>query len=56
MLGMTPPPLHLHGSGADRVAWSVDAGDDGFDGAAMERAMLAARREAYAALEDLDAA
>lgn len=53
---MTPPPVHLDGADADRAAWSAEGSDDGFDWAAMESAMLAARREAYRPLRDLDAA
>lgn len=53
---MPAPSVHLDGPRADHVSWSVDTTDDAFDGAALEQAMVEARREAYQALSDLDAA
>lgn len=48
--------LHVEGAPVDHAEWSAEPRDEGFDAAAMERAMIAARREAYASLATLDAA
>ncbi len=48
-----PEHLHLEGSTLDRPAWTTEERDDAFDAAALEQAMLASRRAAYAALSEL---
>ena len=52
----TTEHLHLDGTDADHVQWSVDVRDDDFDAAELERAMLEARQSAYRSLADLGAA
>ena len=45
--------LHLEGPVVDHPEWMADEGDDVFDAAALERAMLESRRDAYEALREL---
>ena len=56
MGSMAPRRMHLHGSAADHAEWTPGQIDDDFDEAALERAMIEARREAYRALAATDAA
>ena len=53
---MAPRQLHLHGSPADHAEWAPVDWDDGFDAAALERAMIESREREYRALATIDAA
>lgn len=52
----TSEHVHMEGMAADHPEWTVDHEEDSFDAAAMERAMVEARRSAYSELAELDAA
>ncbi len=50
---MAETHLHLTGTALDHPEWTADQRDDGFDAAALERAMVESRRRAYEALREL---
>lgn len=45
--------LHLEGAVADHPEWMADQRDEGFDAAALERAIVESRRATYEALREL---
>lgn len=45
--------LHLDGAAADHAEWTA-TGDDDFDAATLEQAMVESRRRLYDELRDID--